>query len=235
MKINKDNYTNIYPNDIDLNLANQKGLSTNGVLNDKYFNLVNNYKYLLSYYLMSKTSLKRYDNEIKNYYIKFTEITKDKMDFYQETSYLELDYLYLRNNLYVEFLSENEINEILSLDINNKESFTKCLNIVTDTYKNIINKYNGKSDVTHMVNYGPNSGAYLIESEVLVIGLRYDDDASINMKDGKIKYYQQRNYIKYLIERIEDSLEKELDMYVKVMVYNKYSVQIIKDLDELSN
>ena len=88
----------------DINLLTSKGLYENNNLNSKYYQLYKNYKILLDKYLVNKLELDVYDQSIDDTGLKFMPVKKEDMDYYQYISTMNLKYIYLRNNLYVEKL-----------------------------------------------------------------------------------------------------------------------------------
>lgn len=225
MKITKENYVNIYPNSLNMLLMEEKRLSDQGKLNDKYFILLNNYKYLLCRYLIGNTSLKHFDDELKQSNLMFSFLDLGDMDFYQSTSYLGLTYLYLRNNLYVEKLSEEDIEKIVNLDYNNLQLLDECSKIVSRTFKNVINVSDSNEDDVK-VCYGLDANKFWFNSDELVIGFRYDEYKNDNLSDKEWEenYFLQIDYLKNFFINFEDTLSKELGMKVKIVQYTEFTV-----------
>ena len=68
------------------------------------------YRKLFTEYIIEKTELKKYDEEIKNSNLNFIPVEEEKMDIYQYFSCDILKYFYIRNNLYLEKLDKKDIN-----------------------------------------------------------------------------------------------------------------------------
>ena len=129
--INIGNF-NIYPNDIDYVKLEQQGLCKDGNLNDAYFKLYNTYLSLF-YDILNDNGLNSFDNDLENSNLHFNQVEKEDMDMYQSNSIFK--YFYVRNNLYLEKLSNEDIENLLSNDSNKKDivlvkSFNEMLDLV---------------------------------------------------------------------------------------------------------
>ena len=156
--INIGNF-NIYPNDIDYVKLEQQGLCKDGNLNDTYFKLYNTYLSLF-YDILNDNGLNCFDNDLENSNLHFNQVEKEDMDMYQSNSIFK--YFYVRNNLYLEKLSNEDIENLLSNDSNKKD-------IVLRTFKDIIN-----IDDDYKVCYGPDTDNFWYDSERTArIALKY--------------------------------------------------------------
>ena len=131
----------IYPNSFDFKLANEKGFVTDKKLNERYFKVQYIYRYVFEEYICKRLDLKKYDDKIKESSLSFNKCSKERMDYYQRTSTLNLDYIYVKNNFHIEKLSNDDIKVIE--ENKNKNSISE---IVKKTYKEVItiNMLNGK-------------------------------------------------------------------------------------------
>ena len=107
--------------------------------NDRFYTLYINYKILLEKYLLKKLSLKEMDDMISDSGLFFVAVKNDDMDMYQMMSTLNLNYIYLRNNLNVDKLSMTDIDVIVNL---NDKDLSKPSNMLFDlierTFKNVL-------------------------------------------------------------------------------------------------
>ena len=71
---------------------------------EKYIELYNVYRKLFTEYIINKFNLKKYEKYFLEGTIKFPKVETPRMDFYQWYSSKELNYFYLRNNIYIEQL-----------------------------------------------------------------------------------------------------------------------------------
>ena len=132
-------------------LAIQKGLIENGNT-FKYDELVKKYKYLLEYYISSKIDFNKYDDMIKNSGLSIGINPKYK----SLNEYIKSDFIFLITNLFVEKLSNEDINTIVNFDKNNITN--DLINVIERTYKDVIydNYFKGEyKDMTYNVCYGP--------------------------------------------------------------------------------
>lgn len=205
---------NIYPNDIDYIKLEKMGLCKSGLLNEKYFELYDIYLDLL-YDILKESELKKYDDELENSNLHFNRVDKKNMDMYQSNSIFK--YFYIRNNLYLEKLDKEDIEKILFSN-NSRE-------VVLRTYKSIININDG-----YKVCYGPDTDNYWYDSDILVLGFRFDEFGDNGLLDDKWieEFYKKRNYLNNVFSYLEANLTKMLGMKVKICEYDKNSIIIKK-------
>ena len=184
-------------------------------IQENYLKLYSLYNDLLIQYLIKKHNLNLYDEMIQNSKINFKKIDTKDMDIYQYTSSKYLNYLYIRNNIYIEKLSKEELlylsntNEIL--DTNNEQFIEK-------TYKKVIfeNEY---------TMYGPDNPKFLKKPNTLVIGLRCKSIDLNNDSDDELdNFLSQQQYLKLFIPELSRQLnDRNLDS-IEVIEYNSSSV-----------
>lgn len=184
-------------------------------IQENYLKLYSLYNDLLIQYLIKKYNLNLYDEMIQNSKRNFKKIDTKDMDIYQYTSSKYLNYLYIRNNIYIEKLSKEELlylsntNEIL--DTNNEQFIEK-------TYKKVIfeNEY---------TMYGPDNPKFLKKPNTLVIGLRCKSIDLNNDSDDELdNFLSQQQYLKLFIPELSRQLnDRNLDS-IEVIEYNSSSV-----------
>ena len=162
-----------------------------------------------------KYDLNLYDKMIKDSNRLFTKVDTNDMDIYQYVSSKYLDYLYIRNNIYIEKLSKEELLYLSStkelLDSNNEQFIEK-------TYKKVIfeNEY---------TMYGPDNSKYLKKPNTLIIGLRCKSIDLNNDSDDELdNFLSQQQYLKLFIPELSRQLnDRNLDS-IEVIEYNNSSV-----------
>lgn len=184
---------------------------------DNYLRLYSVYSDLLIQYLIKKYDLKAYDEMLKTSSKRFVKVDTENMDLYQYTSSEYLDFLYLRNNIYIENLNEEEIiylNKITDSRLN--DEFEK---FIESTYRKVIFPNKGYT------MYGPDNSKYLKSTNSLIIGLRHKGLDLNNDNEEEIEMFmKQNNYLKLFISELEKQLnEKNIDN-VNVIEYNDFSV-----------
>ena len=157
---------------------------------ESYLKLYSLYNNLLIQYLIKKYNLNLYDEMIQNSKRNFKKVDTKDMDIYQYTSSKYLNYLYIRNNIYIEKLSKEELlylsNTKEILDYNNEQFIEK-------TYKKVIfeNEY---------TMYGPDNSKYLKKPNTLIIGLRCKSiDLNNDSSDELDNFLSQQQYLKLFI------------------------------------
>lgn len=182
---------------------------------ESYLKLYKLYNNLLVQYLIKKYNLNLYDEMIQNSKRNFKKVDTNDMDIYQYVSSKYLDYLYIRNNIYIEKLSQEELLYLSStkelLDSNNEQFIEK-------TYKKVIfeNEY---------TMYGPDNSKYLKKPNTLIIGLRYKSIDLNNDSDNELdNFLSQQQYLKLFIPELSRQLNNRNLDSIEVIEYNNSSV-----------
>lgn len=216
--------------EFDYDVFVSKGLFEEDDLTERYYTLLKNYKVLFEKYLLSKLPLKDMDDKIVNSDLKFVPIGNDKMDFYQKFSTMKLKYIYLRNNLYVYKLSLNEIDTIVNLSANQlAKPSAKLMELIDDTYKMVIDArpLGEDIDVGYKKCYGIDSSDYWLNSDELVIGVRYDEFADNGLGEGNEwvdNYNKQLEFLGELMIDMDKSCTDKLGMKVNFLYYDDATV-----------
>ena len=200
---------------INKELAIKKGLIINDNI-DKYNNLVEIYKYLLEYYISSKVDLSKYDEMIKNSDLFIGNNNKYKV----LNKFLNLDYIFLINNLYVEKLSDEDINKLLSFDKNNITN--DILNIIERTYKDIIldnYKDNEYSNKKYKVCYGDIVPNNMVNNDSLVLKIYYGKNTKEVSGNEFIELHKkQLVFFEKLINNIKQEVNSILNINCEVLL-----------------
>lgn len=210
--------------DVNMQEANNKGLITYNNLNDNYFKVLILYKRLLNKYLVDTLNLKKYDDMIKNNELNFIPNTKEDYDIYQYTSNMGMDYLYIRNNLFIERLTSNQLNLLIEAYDQNVAS-KDVIDIVTSTYKDVIRYHNDKPDSLN-VKYGPFNPSFFAPNNSIVIGLNVDLFADNGLDDNEWKenFFKQMKFINDFQNQMSEELKSKLDIPVTIIRYDENSI-----------
>ncbi|MBR3117106.1 MAG: hypothetical protein IKF36_04455 [Bacilli bacterium] len=183
-----------------------------------YLNLVAKYYNLLLNFLIQKGSLKSLDESLKNSKNSFIKVNEDEMDLYQYISSEYLQFLYIRNNVYVERLSREDLNYLNDIDLNSIKD--DDFDFVKRTYKSLINENYNEASKT---NFGPLNEAFITDSDALIIGLRIDD---YRLDDGldADKIFNIEAELDFAKSYIEAKLENIVSN-VKVIRYKSDSIK----------
>ena len=203
-------------NRINEKLAIEKELIINGD-KSKYYDLVKMYKYLLEYYIGTRVEFLKYEELIKNsgLYIGINSKYKNLNE------YLKLDYIFLINNLFVEKLSIEDINVLMTkFDRNNISN--ELILIVERTYKDIIydNYIKGEyQNSIYKVCYGPVVPFNMVDNNALVFKIYYGKN--LIDKDGSefIELHEkQLSFFHNLISKLKDEIKEKLDINCEILL-----------------
>lgn len=195
------------------------GLIKQGQFTDAYFKIYSTYKYLLEKWILSVMPLHYYEDKIKFSKYSFEFVSEDSMDVYQYYSNMNLDYIYLRNNIYVENFDEMEIKYILNkVNSNNLVLDNDAINFLNRTYKKAISdSFCDPFLQTNIIYHPSNNFNYSLASDTIVLGLRYDEFAGLEEE-----FIEKEKYIYNLITK----LNKELKQYnATILKYGEYSIK----------
>ncbi|MBR2704413.1 MAG: hypothetical protein IKE91_02990 [Clostridia bacterium] len=193
---------------------------------EKYIELYNVYRKLFTEYIINKFNLKKYEKYFLEGTIKFPKVETPRMDFYQWYSSKELNYFYLRNNIYIEQLDAPD-QEYLKR-IAKKDSDIKAKDIeefIERTLpKAIFEKVRGDELIN--VPYGSVTPKNFHRNDSLVIGFRYDRFAKNNLNDEQWMAQDQSKIktIKMVLKEMNRKYENTFDIPVVVEEYNQYSI-----------
>ncbi len=139
-----------------------------------HLNLSTLYRFLLNVHI-KQLGLGKYEDAIKNSGLNFIPIEDAEQDFYQYYSNANLDYYYIRNNLYIHRLSEAE-KEYLQNKLN-KQDYSlneQDINFISRTLSKVIKEVHKNVTEPFRTNFGPVSSNFFALNNALVIGFRYD-------------------------------------------------------------
>lgn len=173
--------------------------------NDKneYKNLNYIYRKLFTEYIINKTNLKTFDNILKESDLKFKIVNIKDIDSYQYFTFEDLKYFYVRNNIYIEHLTDEE-KEFFTKKINNNDY---CLDdetakMIEKTFKKVISK--NDIDEKYEVFYGPLSSSFMTLSTNIVIGFRYDEfnDDGLSDDEWDALHNKQMEFLENLVSNL---------------------------------
>ena len=224
MKIKEEELKTIYPNTMNIIWAQMPEAAK-----EEYLEIYTLYRKLLTEYMCKKINLKKYDEEIKNSDLNFKNIYEDKMDIYQKASKDYLKYLYIRNNVYIERLTEGE-KQILMQKIQSKNTDLDDATekLIQETYKKVIFEDISRNGSNCITMYGPDSSSFMSRNDALVIGVRYDEFYSEGMSDREWDKLHDRQLI--FLEDLEQNLweteNNKLEVPLSIFKYNEFSVRL---------
>lgn len=197
--------------------------SLNDTDKQTYINRLCRYHDKLLDILISKLNLNDIEQSLKNSDSCFKPVVESEYDLYQQLALGKLEFLYLRNNLYIERLNKEELAE---LDDNKKD----ITDLVNKTFSAVINDYPNQEMVT---NYGPDSSKLLTKSSNLIMGIRIDEDyfpENINRTELLLKRNSELGFLKYYLDA---KIEQNLGIEGSVLIYTDYSVKKLEKKTEI--
>ena len=200
----------------------EKGLFEDGKVNDKYNKLYINYKKILDYYLVNKYYLKKYEEMLDNSGLSFVPVADSKKDFYQQNSFMNLKYFYLRNDLAIEKLSLEDIDTIVNLkDEELVRPSSDLINIIKRTSKDVLNSSNGTSKTINY--YG--GDFYGFPPNIIVFGVRYEEhENNINKDEWLTNYCNQKKLLNKVMEIMKRDMDTVLSDKFEFAIYNDYNI-----------
>ena len=197
-----------------IELINNKGLDDN-----QYKDLEKKYKYLLEYYLSTIINFNEYEEEINNSNLYIGKNSKYK----SINLYLNLYYIFLINNLFIEKLSMDDINLLSNFNgnVNNE-----LIDLIKRTYKDIIlDNYtkDGYIEDTYKVCYGDVVPFNFVDNDALVLKIYYGKNTrNIDGKEFIELHKKQLNFFNILIDKIINEIEEKLDVKCNVLLEKRY-------------
>ena len=191
---------------------------------EDYLSLYILYRKLFNKYIINTLNLKKYEEELKNSNLNFIPVIEKKQDIYQFIVSDELDYFYIRNNIYLEHLTNEEINYLRSLSNTNIDS----TEFIEKTYKKVIFNDALNNGKLCKVFYGPQSKIFSAPNNALVLGFRYDSFNKNNLSEKEYmdNYDKQRILLKELFKELINNAQNTLRTYCSIIEYNEFSVEL---------
>lgn len=222
-EVNEKQLKTIYPNS-GLNVLKDMSNSDK----QKYFLKYFLYRKLFTEFLILKLELKEYDEEIANSKLNFRPSNKDDMDFYQYFSSEELKYFYIRNNIYIDKLSEIEDNFLQNkIDNNNYNLDIEAEKFIEATYEKVIFEDVLNNGDTCITIYGPDSSSFMAPNNAVVVGFRYDEFNLNGLDDNNWNelHNKQLLYLRELDNKMSVNMDNVLQVPVAILKYNEFSVK----------
>ena len=208
-----------YKQAYDLGLNDEKDQVT-----DTYLQYQTRYRQYLESYLNRTLDFAGLQNELKdnqltNYFRMSIEKVDDTESYYHSLSHLSVPYLYIRNNLYIEQLTQEEANVLKSL---NKRSEKEQDEFVKATVAKVL-AIGGDTSNSNHIQYFSGSAYSPIQKNALVLFVDYVDpenyreDPYFSDAQTQKRNQDEKNYVQ-VITRYEDVYSKQLG--IPVQLYN---------------
>ena len=200
-------------------LGREKGLLEGDCLNDQYLCLQAVYRANLDAYLMERLDIRALDEELKSSGLGFVSHKPGDQNLYEAESAMGLEFIYLRNNLYIEYLSEDQLSLLKCCLETGKSPVTDGIkDMVKATYQEIIRvrdpgDWKSGSSFLYPEAQGRKPA---IPSHALVLGI--GNDAEYDAAGRLIPDPGRRAKYEYL-DRIKEEKEREYSRILGTEVY----------------
>ena len=196
------------------------------------------YNDLLTKYLIKNTSIKKFDDDIKNYkefVFDYEPVPENGQDLYQYLCNDKLSFFYVRNNMYIERLNNEELNKLHSFK-EISEYNDEVNSFIESTFRKVIREESEREMGTFYVNFGPTTKRdFFALNNSLVIGARfYEYVSALDTNEQIDAYYKRMDYFEDKYKELESILDDELNSYVKVIEYSEVSIKELPETEEKS-
>ena len=204
-----------------------KNLTEEGKKN--YLLLYELYSNLLYQYFIQVLNLKEYDDLFATGEISYKEVATNNMDFYQYLATDYLKYLYIRNNIYIERLSDEELKFLRDKYISGDFSLDDSSKIfIEKTFLKVI--LEELTDKKININYGPDSLQFYKPVNAIIIGMRFDDyyrEQGIDSDEWASNYQKQLQDIDIIFSLMKREFKK-IGIPIEIIKYNNFSIKPIE-------
>lgn len=198
----------------------------------EYLDDVSAYFDLFLQYLIHNTSLKKYDDALRTFkgcLFPLESVSERDQDIYQYLCNHRLSYFYIRNNVYIERLDDQERERLHSL----KNSCTyndQIDSFIGRTFRIVTPEKTDETANNLQTNFGPAIQDYFAPARSLVVGGRiYEYVDSLDTPEKVNAYYQRFDIMEKMCLKMEKELRDSLGMPVRVIRYNEATVRSIRE------
>lgn len=221
-KISLNELQTQFPDNTQIKISKQ-----NAEVQNEYMELYNVYRDLFTQYIIKNLNLKEYDKKLSENKLEFIPEKEEKMDIYQYFSSSELKYFYVRNNIYLDHLSKNDL-KILKAKSQNKDILLdeEATKFIESTYKKVIKEGTKTDKEEYNVSFGPSGSYYSAKNDAVVIGVRYDtfEQAGMNDDEWFDRYCEREEYLKEIVEELQEKSKGKINSDVAVFEYTDGSI-----------
>lgn len=202
---------------------------------ESYIALYNAYSSLVTDYFIKNCNLKEYDEALLESPYSFPKLAEEEMDIYQYLASDKLSFVYLRNNLYVERLDEEEQKFLIEKAQDDEIVYDdKEDEFVKTTFKKVMLENGGEEDTVN-VFYGPDNGNFMYPDNAVIVGIRYDDYYQAEGESPE-DWFEANNNRLQDVETLSIILETRMSKLAGVdcyaVKYNEFSVKKKVTADE---
>jgi len=214
------------------NLRMECNISDSNIMNN-YLILYSVYNILLIQFLMKEYYLKDVDEQLAKRVGDFIPISKEMMDLYQYSSLGFLKYFYLRNNIYIERLSDDDKRYLFEIYNSGNYSLNEEReNFIRRTYLNTILEY--PNNTNRNFCYGPDNRKFIKPGNAIIIGVRYDQFSNMTDDTNVFNVFAKRTgQIQILSNFLEYKIKSMSSIPFYVIEYDEFSVNCKKKMTDV--
>lgn len=196
----------------DLELAVEKGINEKkDIFSHEYLTLQEVYRKAFGQFIIEKLDLKKYEQELLESDMRFIPADKGKQSFYQKWDNMDMKYIFLRNNIPIERLNENDL-EILKKEAadNRVEPSSEVMEMIERTYQDIISLWMIEKESDRKVEtfYEQAISPVFVTMDSLVLEIQtcseFDENGNYVSKEHE---HEKDDYLGKLAERMERELD----------------------------
>lgn len=210
----------LYPADYNLEMAIEKGLVSTSIYEARFLLLQSGYRAIFNAYLCECVNLDEYQNCLDAYELGFPKSSRTE---YSEIGAFGRNNIFIRNSLYVERLSNEDIELILdAIDGEIIRIDDRLLSVVERTWREVVvvrldQDTNGEPYEIVYDEDGINKISAFNDSLVLELayGAEFDTSGNIVSKENEKTKYE---YAADLANRMESEISNELNCHVSVII-----------------
>ena len=176
------------PNTINLELASNLNLSNGEVLNERFYEIQRLYYHGLQLFLNNLIKINEFEQKIINSDLNFVPLADKENNIYHK--YSDLNFIFIRNNLHIERLSNEEIGHLISV----KDDSDKLLEFIKTTLKKVI------YEEFEFINFGPPILEYFRSGQSIVIEIAYDQKTCKTAEE----IYNKKDFVEKINEEISE-------------------------------
>lgn len=195
---------------------------------ESYVTLYSAYSSLLTDYFIKNFKLDEYDEALLDSPYSFPKLKEEDMDIYQYLAADKLSFVYLRNNLYIERLSDDEQKYLIEKAQGDEISFDDVADeFIKNTFKKVMLENGGEEDNVN-VFYGPDNGNFMYPDNAIIVGIRYDDYYQLpgeSQEDWLEKNNNRLQDVETLSTILETRMSKLTGVDCYAVKYNEFSVK----------
>ncbi len=179
------------------------------------------YRKVFETYLKTIYPFYQIDQKLEESPLGYTMVETENRNLYHRTSYLDSNYIFLKNFYYVERLNEEQIHAFLEfLKDQNESRFHRLLEIVKETFPDIVSEKSTTANGPTNVFYGPPVPGFSFSNQTLVFLLNYGKNKiPLEEQDFVSNKQQKEDYANELMQSLKNTISMQLDYPVEVRCY----------------